>query len=285
MTGLGFLHLDTPARDSLASDLMEPVRANVDGYLLNWILDQPLRREWFFEQRNGNCRLTAPYAIRLSETATMWARAVAPVAEWVARRLWTRKHTPARQIEPPTRLTQARRREAQGGGPIQPAFAAPRIQKLCRGCGKTLTRGRDHCTQCAVNPASERLIDVARIGRTVAHTSEARAKEGEKQRQHAEARNTWTASSKPEWLTAKLFDEQIRPRLCPVKFFYCVADRRFALVCGAHPEGLSSASTALAGVGRLRRHFRKRMRNGYRLAFCEVQQLDYSSGTTTRRLD
>jgi CRISPR-associated protein Cas1 len=57
--GLGFLHLDTPARDSLASDLMEPVRPSVDGYLLNWILEQPLRREWFFEQRDGNCRLMA----------------------------------------------------------------------------------------------------------------------------------------------------------------------------------------------------------------------------------
>ena len=53
--GLGVLHVDTPARDSLACDLMEAIRPQVDAYVLNWILSQPLRREWFFEQRDGNC--------------------------------------------------------------------------------------------------------------------------------------------------------------------------------------------------------------------------------------
>jgi CRISPR-associated endonuclease Cas1 len=211
--GLGFIHVDTPARDSLACDLMEPIRANVDAYVLNWILEQPLRREWFFEQRDGNCRLMAPFAVRLTETATMWARAVAPVAEWVASQLWRRKHTPARNIKPPTRLTQARRREAQGGAPVHSELAAPRRENVCRGCGKTLTRGRDHCAQCAVNLASERLVDVARLGRSVAHTPEARAKEGQKQRQHAEARNSWTPSSKLSWLTTKVYSEKIQPLL------------------------------------------------------------------------
>ena len=211
--GLGFLHLDTPARDSLASDLMEPIRPAVDGYLLNWISEQPLRREWFFEQRDGNCRLMAPFAVRLTETAPMWARAVAPLAEWVARQLWRRKRTPERESEPPTRLTQARRREAQGGTPLQSELAAPRRKNICRGCGKTLTRGRDHCGQCAIEPASERLLDAARLGRTVAHTPEARAKQGRKQRKHANARNSWTPSSMPTWLTGKLYAEKIQPLL------------------------------------------------------------------------
>jgi len=50
--GLGVLHADTPARDSLACDVMEPVRPMVDAYLLNWITHETLRREWFFEQRD-----------------------------------------------------------------------------------------------------------------------------------------------------------------------------------------------------------------------------------------
>ena len=33
--GLGVLHVDTPARDSLACDLMEPVRPEIDAYLLD----------------------------------------------------------------------------------------------------------------------------------------------------------------------------------------------------------------------------------------------------------
>jgi CRISPR/Cas system-associated endonuclease Cas1 len=73
--------MDAPARDSLACDLMEPVRPQVDAWVLDWITREPLKREWFFEQRDGNCRLMAPFAVRLSEAAPMWARAVTPLAE------------------------------------------------------------------------------------------------------------------------------------------------------------------------------------------------------------
>ena len=60
--GIGFLHVDTDARDSLACDLMEVGRPRVDAFLLDWIIKQPLRREWFFEQRDGSCRLMASFA-------------------------------------------------------------------------------------------------------------------------------------------------------------------------------------------------------------------------------
>src|SRR5580692_12406044 len=87
---MGVLHVGTTARDSLACDLMEVVRPEVDAFLLDWITREPLKREWFLEQRDGNCRLMAPLAIKLSETAPIWARAVAPIAEWVAGTLWSR---------------------------------------------------------------------------------------------------------------------------------------------------------------------------------------------------
>jgi len=123
--GLGVLHVDTPARDSLACDLMEPVRPQVDAYLLDWITRQPLKREWFFEQRDGNCRLMGPFAVRLSETASTWGRAVAPVAEWVAQQLWTTTRKRTETDLPPTHLTQTRRREAKGilSTPTGPAVA------------------------------------------------------------------------------------------------------------------------------------------------------------------
>jgi len=79
--GLGILHVDMQSRDSLAFDLMEPARTQVDAYVLDWITREPLRREWFFEERNGNCRLMGPFALRLSETMVAWRRAVAPTAE------------------------------------------------------------------------------------------------------------------------------------------------------------------------------------------------------------
>jgi len=116
--GLGVLHKDTPNRDSLACDLMEPVRPQVDAFLLDWISRGPLRREWFFEQRDGNCRLMGTFAARLSETAPSWARAIAPIAEWVARTLSTTISGPAGRHGPATRLTQRHKREAKGSGPL-----------------------------------------------------------------------------------------------------------------------------------------------------------------------
>ena len=214
--GLGVLHVDTPARDSLACDLLEPVRPQVDAYLLDWITRQPLRREWFFEQRDGNCRLAGSFAVRLSETAPMWGRAVAPIAEWVAQQLWvtTRKRMPTDL--PPTHLTQTHRREAKGisSTPMQPV--ARRAENLCRGCGKTINPGRKHCANCAVSPATERLAIASRLGRAAAQTPEALAKQAASQRQHSRARSSWDESSHPAWLTAELFSRKIQPLLSNV---------------------------------------------------------------------
>lgn len=41
---MGVFHIDQPSRDSLACDLMEPVRPLVDSCLLEWITTQPLKR-------------------------------------------------------------------------------------------------------------------------------------------------------------------------------------------------------------------------------------------------
>jgi hypothetical protein len=211
--GLGFIHVDTPARDSLACDLMEVVRPQVDRYVLDWIMQQPLKREWFFEQRDGNCRLMATFAARLSETALMLARAVAPMAEWVARELWSRQRKPANDIAPPTRLTQRHKREAKGAPSFSPPESTPRPETLCRGCGKPLKDGRTHCAQCAVAVATDRLLDAAQKGRAVAHTPQARSKQGVTQRQHRRAEASWLPANQPLWLTAELYANDIQPRL------------------------------------------------------------------------
>jgi len=110
--GLGVLHTDTSARDSLACDVMEPCRAAVDAYLLDWITRQLLNRDWFSEQRDGHCRLVADFAARLSETAPIWYRQVAPVAEWVARAFWSTIHRPDAPLA--TRLTQNKQAGSEG---------------------------------------------------------------------------------------------------------------------------------------------------------------------------
>src|SRR5215831_3554941 len=95
----------------LACDLMEPVRPLVDSYLLDWITTQPLKREWFFEQRNGNARLMASLTERLSETGPIWARALGPIAEGLAQAIWSQQKKMSSDKLLPTRLTQRRRSE------------------------------------------------------------------------------------------------------------------------------------------------------------------------------
>lgn len=212
--GLGVLHVDSPARDSLACDLMEVVRPQVDSYLLDWITRQPLSREWFFEQRDGNCRLMGPFAVQLSKTAPMWGRAVAPIAEWVARAFWSTIRKPDALFA--TRLTQDNKRKAKSAPPFRPALRTPRPQALCRGCGKNITEGRTHCAQCSIEEATERLSDAARLGRLAAQTPEALAKQADSQRRHSRARSSWDEASQPAWLTPELFSQKVQPLLSKV---------------------------------------------------------------------
>jgi CRISPR-associated protein Cas1 len=107
--GIGVLHNDLRSRDSLACDLMEPVRANVDEMLLRLLTTGQLRREWFFEQRDGNCRLMASFAAMLSETAMMWRKEVSTFAEWIAKSLWQGRIDRTHCKAPASRLSENNR--------------------------------------------------------------------------------------------------------------------------------------------------------------------------------
>jgi CRISPR-associated endonuclease Cas1 len=214
--GLGVLHVDTPARDSLACDLMEPVRSNVDSYLLDWITRQPLKREWFFEQRDGNCRLMGPFAVRLSETAAIWKRAVAPIAEWVAKQFWSTTQKRTQSHLAPTHLTQAHRREAKGLSSEIIASLVRRTENLCPGCGKTIQDKSVSCARCAIGDATENMLNAAWIGRRTANSPEAQAKRAVKARKNALAQHSWKTSDQPDWLTTELFSKRIQPLLSNV---------------------------------------------------------------------
>jgi CRISPR-associated endonuclease Cas1 len=214
--GIGVLHVDTEARDSLACDLMEAIRPQVDGFLVDWITRETLKREWFFEQRDGNCRLMAALAVQLSQTAPTWGRAVAPIAEWVAQSFWTRNHKPPRgEKRLPTHLTQRRRSEGRGREFIPDAKPAPYPKKICRGCGAT-TRGGRHCPSCGREVSRGDLIESAKIGRVVAQSPKSQEKRSETQRRHRAAQRAWRSSLSPAWLTEDTYEEKIQPRLAGV---------------------------------------------------------------------
>ena len=211
--GIGVLHVDMPYRDSLACDLMEPVRPQVDAYFLDWVSREPLKREWFVEQRDGNCRLMGSFATRLSETAPTWGRAVAPFAEWVAQTLRTPERKPTnRDRRVPTRLTQRRRSEGRGNNYVLDRTPPPHPTIVCRGFGAATLGGR-HCPKCGREVSREKLIELAKIGRAAATSSESRKKRSETQRRHQAAQQAWNPTTQPDWLTEAAYAEKIQPRL------------------------------------------------------------------------
>ncbi len=214
--GIGVMHVDSPARDSLACDLMEPVRPHVDAYVLGWIGREPIRREWFSEQRDGNCRLVASFAVRLSETSSAWGRAVAPIAEMVARALSSAIKKQIRSGLPPTRLTQNQRREARGLSPELSTKTSLKPMRICRICGVALHRGDTHCSACAVPVSKERFVEVARLGRIASHSREAETSRADTQRRHSAANHAWRPSSQPDWLDEKTYVTKIQPALAGI---------------------------------------------------------------------
>lgn len=85
--GLGLYHADQRYRDSLACDLMEPVRPTVDMHLLQMLQTRSFKKADFFETRQGVCRVMPSVSRHLAPTAVKWSAAVAPVVERVAQTL------------------------------------------------------------------------------------------------------------------------------------------------------------------------------------------------------
>ena len=214
--GLGALHADQPNRDSLACDLMEPVRPQVDAYLLDWIRTQPLKREWFFEQPNGSARLIASLTEKLSETSPIWARAVAPVAEWLAQALWsTRKKADSEQLLP-TRLTHRRRSEGRGKEFASATIPSPKRARLCKLCGAEGVKNR-YCRSCGVEVSRENMTRAALIRHTKPRTLRAQAHMSKALSGHAVANTWWEPSSLPAWLTEKCYQREVQPKLRSIK--------------------------------------------------------------------
>jgi CRISPR-associated endonuclease Cas1 len=212
---IGFLHADTPNRDSLACDLMEVCRPRgVDAFVLNWLQSEPLRKSDFWENRNGNCRIAASLAIKLCETSDTWRRLMAPVAEYVAQATWSSISRPTPSLARrgiATRLTQRTKRAVTGTN--VPSVKALKPERVCRGCGKAVRRDSMHCAECDIDVATKRLVEVARAGRVAGHTPEAIAKEAATHRKHAQARAAWNPTKQPAWLTEQVFLEEIQPAL------------------------------------------------------------------------
>ena len=200
---IGLMHADTDARDSLACDLMEGVRPEVDAFLLSWLAREPLRREWFFEERNGNCRLTAALALRLGATGPLWARLLGPVARKIA-----------------SDLSSAQERAPVRRGPTPPAtMPANKPQALphtCRECGNDRPRGQNLCLVCARAAQTKTFTVILAKARAGAHNAAAQESRAHTTKRNAIAVKLWEESGEPR-LAAKVYDRNVLPLLSHLK--------------------------------------------------------------------
>jgi CRISPR-associated endonuclease Cas1 len=209
--GLGVLHADTQYRESLACDLMEPIRPEVDAFVLDWLQREPLLRSYFFEERDGNCRLTSSFASKLSETAPMWARLVGPIVEWFARQIH-KSRASQRSVRLPVRVTSAIHQKKKMTSDLEQEFRFRRA-KVCVTCGKKIHSRSTNCDECAKEKRPERMIEVARLGRVTTLLPKAQAKRSATQQVNTQAVWDWNPSDLPVWLTSTFYTTKIQPRL------------------------------------------------------------------------
>ncbi len=233
--GLGLLHADLASRDSLACDVMEAARPQVDAWLLAFLRQTHFARADFFERPDGTIRITSRITSMLAETSPQWARAIAPVAERVASTIMRgpgrTKGIRLRKGALPTPLTQAAR-SAGRPTPVQgrdrklptPKAAPPRA---CSECGKPIRSGmRRFCSdECYEAYKSE--VDIPRLakagvarlsslraeGADPSHGGEAGRKRGQSNKRRAMERAEWATQGKDLETEKNRFLRDILPAL------------------------------------------------------------------------
>jgi len=160
--GLGLVHSDTRGRQSLALDIMEPVRPEVDSFVLDLIERRTFRKLEFVETSDGHVRLRSPLTHDLAETMPQWTESLGPIAEHVAHVFGmamagtytaatplTRNRTRAAQAVVKARKASARSAAASSTALQKPASAKVPTLWSCPDCGGAVANPRHvRCESC-----------------------------------------------------------------------------------------------------------------------------------------
>jgi CRISPR-associated endonuclease Cas1 len=185
---LGVLHADQRNRDSFALDAMEPVRPDVDAFLLDLLEDREFSARDFGELPNGICRIAAPLTHELALTLPHWRECLRPIAANLAqtfrdslvnkgaapRTVAAKSGNKRRSVSGPERspLCATPRKASQPRPYATRAWRTPTVEArpanpvACELCGEpVLKRRRRHCEACMPKARREhglRAIEAAR---------------------------------------------------------------------------------------------------------------------------
>jgi CRISPR-associated endonuclease Cas1 len=213
--GLGVLHADHAARDSLALDVLEAIRPDIDRWVLSVVETHSFRKTDFYETRRGVFRVGTDLARATAETLSTWRGLLAPIVEGCAMAFASSSDKPLRVA---TKLTEIRRVQGRGKRSSKPLQLA-----ACRECGVTFhDPDRTICDDCLPDYDRERTEKLANAGKATlaamrassddpARSLEATARKREKSRSASLAMQAWEGEhgrGNPE-----LYDREVMPRI------------------------------------------------------------------------
>ncbi len=162
--GLGVLHADQKARDSLALDVVEPIRPLVDRFALRVLIDRALRAVDFVETRQGVCRVLEPLSHELAGTMLDWRAHVGAVAERVAALLVVDAAASERQPTPLTGRNRSAGRGASSRRLPHDRGETRSVARACASCGAAVSGGRRLCDRCLPADRVERATGFVAAG-------------------------------------------------------------------------------------------------------------------------
>ncbi|MGH9172477.1 MAG: CRISPR-associated endonuclease Cas1 [Acidimicrobiales bacterium] len=221
--GLGIVHSDAKGRQSLALDLVEPVRPEVDGFVLDLVERRTFRKVEFVETLDGQTRLRSPLTHDLAETMPMWAKFLAPIAEHVA-------HVFGQAItgkyQPSTPLTGRKTREAQ-------AVVKARKQAVQHAAASTSKKQRPSsrtaaspwsCPECGGSVTNHRHVRCdSCIATDPRQSPEVRGRRGAAIAARKRALTEWQQANGAASYDPDTFRRDILPKLATVKLSEIVA--------------------------------------------------------------
>src|ERR1039458_6609566 len=202
----------------MALDVMEPVRPEVEGFVLDMVEQRTFRKAEFTETSDGHVRLLAPRTFHLVETMPKWAKSLGPIAEHVAHvfgkamdgtysaatPLTSRRHRDAQAVVKARKVEATRRAAASRVLQRPPAQSAALPLWTCPDCGGAVTNPRHvRCDACiAADPAQ---------------APEIRGRRGAAIAARKRALSEWHKANPDAVYDPELFRREILPRLAPVK--------------------------------------------------------------------
>jgi hypothetical protein len=218
--GLGVIHLDRAGRDSMALDLLEIVRPEVECFVLELVAQRVFRRRDFWKSTDGQVRVLMPLSHDLASTTGGWGHTVAPWAEKVAHIVASGVET---KIGRTTPLTGGARRAAQAKVKARKAASRLASQRGAlraanqRDAARTPAR-LGGCVDCGAPVRDHRHVRCdACIAADPLQSPELRGRRGQAIAARKRALRTQANAGLPPWADRDWYRREVWPRLAKIK--------------------------------------------------------------------